>query len=117
MRSPVQMKTWLVGSVVAGVGASICCVGPLLLLSLGIGGAWIGSLTALEPYRPAFILLAVVFFFLAFRKLYLVPVACETGTDCIADRGGSSLRITFWIVTLLMLGLIATPWLMPLFYR
>jgi mercuric ion transport protein len=45
----------LAGGIVAGVTASACCVGPLVLLLLGFGGAWIGNLTALEPYRPVFI--------------------------------------------------------------
>jgi copper chaperone CopZ len=27
----------------AAIGASVCCVGPLLLLMLGIGGAWIAQ--------------------------------------------------------------------------
>jgi hypothetical protein len=37
-----------VAGVLAGIGASMCCVAPLLLVSLGIGGAWIGGLTALK---------------------------------------------------------------------
>ena len=44
----------LVAAILAAIGASVCCVGPLVLLALGIGGAWIGNLAALEPYRPAF---------------------------------------------------------------
>jgi len=44
-------RSLLVG-VVAGFGASVCCVGPLVLLALGMSGAWIGNLTALEPFRP-----------------------------------------------------------------
>jgi hypothetical protein len=57
MQSSTNMNTnlALVGGVLAGIGASACCVGPFLLLSLGIGGAWIGHLTTLEPYRPIFI--------------------------------------------------------------
>ena len=66
MRSPLNAKTTLVGGVLASIGASACCVGPLLLLSLGISGAWIGNLTALEPYRPVFISLVIVFLGLAF---------------------------------------------------
>jgi len=41
----------LVGGVAALV-ASACCLGPLVLVVLGFSGAWIGNLTALEPYRP-----------------------------------------------------------------
>ena len=55
MRSVLNTKSTLAGAVLAGIGASACCVGPLLLLSMGIGGAWIVHLTALEPYRPVFL--------------------------------------------------------------
>lgn len=44
----------LIAGVLAAIGASVCCVGPLMLLALGIGGSWVGSLTAMEPYRPLF---------------------------------------------------------------
>lgn len=35
----------------AAILASTCCLGPLILVALGFSGAWIGNLTALEPYR------------------------------------------------------------------
>ena len=44
-------------------------MGPLVLLALGIGGAWIGTLTPFEPYRPLFIGLTLIFLGLAFRKV------------------------------------------------
>ena len=47
------MRPWTAsGSLLAGaaaaVGASACCAGPLLLVLLGIGGAWGSRLVALE---------------------------------------------------------------------
>ena len=117
MRSRLNAKTALVGGTLASIGASACCVGPLLLLSLGIGGAWIGNLTALEPYRPVFILLVLLFLGLAFRKLYFVPQGCDSESNCVADRTKNAQRILFWIVAPLLLGVVAIPWLMPLFYR
>ena len=51
----------LIASVLAAIGASVCCVGPLVLLAMGIGGTWVGSLTAMEPYRPVFIGLTLLF--------------------------------------------------------
>jgi len=110
-------KLALAGGVLAGIGASACCVGPFLLLSLGIGGAWIGHLTALEPYRPIFIGLTVLFLGLAFRKLYLVPQSCASEDNCIADRTRRVQRILFWIFVSISLGLVASPWILPLFYR
>jgi mercuric ion transport protein len=117
MRSSLDSKAALFGGVLAGIGASACCVGPLLLLSLGIGGAWISHLTALEPYRPAFVLLTLVFLGLAFRKVYLVPQACDAEGNCLSGRTRSKQRLAFWIVLPVVLGLVASPWLIPLFYR
>jgi len=96
----------LVGSLLAGIGASICCVGPLLLLSLGVSGAWIGNLSAMNAYRPYFILLTLLFLALAFRKLYLKPASCAVDAPC-ADAGVlKRQRIIFWIVSAFLLALI-----------
>ncbi len=39
-------------AVLMGALASLCCIGPLLLVVLGIGGAWVADLTVLDPIRP-----------------------------------------------------------------
>ena len=44
----LNAKGSLAAGIIAAIGASVCCVGPLLLLALGIGGAWIGNLAALH---------------------------------------------------------------------
>lgn len=48
----LNAKGSLVAGVVAATGASVCCARPLVLLVPGIGGAWIGNLTAFEPLSP-----------------------------------------------------------------
>jgi mercuric ion transport protein len=112
----LNAKGSLVAGVVAAIAASVCCVGPLVLLMLGIGGAWIGNLTAFESYRPLFIGLTLLFLGLAFRKLYLVPQACAPGTPCADPGTARRQRMIFWWVSALLLGLLAVPWLAPLFY-
>lgn len=109
-------KRSLIAGALAAMGASVCCVGPLVLLALGVGGAWIGSLTALEPYRPIFIGVTLLFVGLAFRRLYLVPAACEPGTSCANPTMLRRQRILFWLMSTLLLILLAVPWLVPLFY-
>jgi mercuric ion transport protein len=109
-------KGSLIAGALAAIGASVCCVGPLVLLAFGIGGTWIGSLTAMEPYRPIFIGLTLLFLGLTFRKLYLVPQVCTPGTPCAETRPLKRQRFAFWIVTVLLLGLLAAPWLIPFFY-
>lgn len=109
-------KGSLIAGVLAAIGASVCCVGPLVLLALGVGGTWIGNLTAMESYRPFFVGLTLLFLGLAFRRLYLVPKACTPSTPCADLRVVRRQRYTFWIVAVFLLGLLATPWLAPLFY-
>ena len=105
----------ITASVLAAIGASICCVAPLALLSLGISGAWIGSLSAFEPYRPVLIALTLAFLALAFRRLYLVPQACGPGTACAFPAVVRRQRAIFWVVSALLLALLAFPWLAPRF--
>jgi mercuric ion transport protein len=109
-------KGSLIAGALAAIGASVCCVGPLVLLALGIGGTWVGSLTAMEPFRPYFIGLTLLFLGLAFRKLHLAPQVCGPGTPCANPDTLKRQRITFWIVATLLLGLLAIPWVAPLFY-
>ncbi len=106
----------LIAGILAGIGASVCCVGPLVLLALGIGGAWIGNLAALEPYRPIFVGLTLVFIGLAFRQLYMVPPMCAPGAPCADPRTNSRQRVIFWLVAVSLLALLAVPWFAPLFY-
>lgn len=108
-------KHSMAAGTLAVIGASVCCVGPLLLLTLGIGGAWIGNLSAFEPFRPVFIGLAVLFFALAFRRLYLVKQVCRPGDACAAPIVLKRQRIVFWTVCVLMLFLLAVPVAAPLF--
>lgn len=109
-------KSSLIASAATAIGASVCCVGPLVLLALGVGGSWLGHLTAMEPYRPFFVGLTLIFLAFAFRQLYLVPKVCAPGTPCADPNTIKRQRRIFWIVGVLLLGLLAVPLLAPLFY-
>lgn len=106
----------LLGGALAAVGASLCCVGPLVLVMLGIGGAWVANLSALEPLRPLLIGATLVLLGLAFRRLYLVPQACTPGTPCADPATLPRQRAVFWVVTLLLVVLLALPAVLPLFF-
>ena len=110
-----KVKSSLVAGVLAAIGASVCCVGPLVLLMLGIGGAWIANLTALEPLRPWFIAATLLFLGLAFRRLYLQPQVCEPGAGCAEPIVVARQRLIFWVVALALFALLSVPWLAPLF--
>ena len=108
-----RVKGSLLASVLAAIGASVCCVGPLVLLMLGIGGAWVANLTALEPLRPWFIAATLLFLGLAFRRLYLQPQVCEPGSVCAEPIVLKRQRLIFWVVALAILALLSVPWLAP----
>jgi mercuric ion transport protein len=99
--------------VAAAIVGSLCCVAPLVLLMLGISGAWIGQLTALEPYRPVFIGVTAVFMVLAFRQIYIVPARCAPGEVCANPRLQKRQRQIFWVVAAGLAALIAFPWAAP----
>ena len=94
----------------------LCCVAPLVLLALGVGGAWIGDLTALGPYRPVFIGATLLFFGIAFRKLYLAPRGCTVAGSCSDPATLSRQRLVFWVAGVLMMALLAAPWVAPLIH-
>jgi mercuric ion transport protein len=107
-----EIPKWgLAGAVAAAVGASVCCLGPLLLLAVGVGGAWIGSLTAMERYRSYWMAATLVFLGLAFVGVYRKPkeVACAPGSACSTHAGRRN-KIVLWIVTALVLGVLALPY-------
>lgn len=112
----LDSKGALVAGSVAGLGASLCCVAPLVLVLAGVGGAWVSALTALEPYRPVFVGLALLFLGVAFHRLYLRPQVCAPGTECVDARALTRQRAVFWLVSVPLLGLLAFPWAAPLLY-
>lgn len=110
-----NIKGSLVAGVLAAIGASVCCVGPLVLLTLGIGGAWIANLTALEPMRPWFIAATLLFLCFAFRRLYLQPQVCKPGALCADPIVLKRQRLLFWVVAMVLLALLSVPLLAPFF--
>ena len=80
----------------AALGASTCCVVPLVAVSVGLGGAWIGQLRALEAYFPWFVGFAIAAFAFAFYRLYLRRVDCASDAACASPTVLRRQRIAFW---------------------
>ena len=70
MSQPQNGRGALAAGGLAAILASACCLGPLLLVTIGVSGAWIANLSLLEPYRPIFIGVALV----ALSFPYVVPL-------------------------------------------
>ncbi len=105
----------LVGGL-AAILASTCCLGPLVLVALGLSGAWIGNLTLLEPYRPFFIAGALVALFFAGRRIFRPAQACQPGEVCAMPRTRRIYKIVFGIVSALVIVALVYPYVAKLFY-
>lgn len=101
---------------VAAILGSACCLGPLALVMLGLSGAWIGNLTALEPYRPIFIGAALVALFFAWRQIYRPPTVSKPGEACAIPRVRIAYKLLFWLVVVLVLVAVGFPYVLPFFY-
>ncbi len=107
--------TLLIGGL-AAILASTCCIGPLMLLMLGISGAWIGNLTALEPYRPAFIGVAAVALFWSYRQIFRPAVVCEPGEVCAVPQVRTTYKTLFGLALVFLLIAVSYPFVAPFFY-
>nr|WP_234416776.1 mercuric transporter MerT family protein [Ruegeria sp. Alg231-54] len=101
------------GGVLGALAASTCCVVPLILFSLGISGAWIGNLTALEPYKPIFIGLTLGFLGYGFWMVYRKPKACADGEACARPLPNRLVKFALWVSTVLILIALFWNWIAP----
>jgi mercuric ion transport protein len=104
----------IIGGVVAAIGASLCCIGPFVLLSLGVSGAWIGNLTLLEPYRPVFIAIVLLLFGWAGWQINRPVEACEPGSACSVPQTRKRRQVVFWITAIIALILVTSSYWIPL---
>lgn len=102
-----RFKWGLTGAMGAAVAASACCTIPLLLVSVGIGGAWVSSLVALEPFRPYFIGLTVLLFGVALVQSNRNNDGPEC--DCEDEMSPTTKNVLLSIGALLALALILSP--------
>ena len=106
----------LLAGAAAAVGASACCAGPLLLVLLGVGGAWGSRLQALAPLQPLFVAAAVIAFGFAFHRLYLKREACAPGEVCAIPPVRGRQRAIFWTLAVAATALMAFPLYAEIFY-
>jgi mercuric ion transport protein len=117
-RASAGRTGWLAaGGMIGALLVSSCCLAPLLFVLVGVSGAWISNLTALEPYRACFAAIALAFIGLGFWRVYLRPrAACADGTYCAAPRSLMVIKTVLWIATALVALALTTDWWAPYFY-
>ncbi|KTD71718.1 MerT mercuric transport protein [Legionella steelei] len=111
-----SIKWILLSGTAAAIASTLCCIAPLILFSLGISGAWISSLTAMESYKPYFLTSAILLIALGFWKVYRKPnhSDCKQGTFCAMSASDRINKIMLWIA-LIIIGLVLLyPYLAPI---
>ena len=107
-----------VGGILGALAASSCCIVPLILFTLGIGGAWIGNLTALAPYQPLFVAGTAGLLGYGFYLVYWKPRrACAEDTACVRPIPNRLVRLALWIATVLVIAAFAFNYVAPLLLR
>lgn len=101
------------GGVVGALLASTCCIVPLALVTVGVSGAWIGNLTALEPFKPLFVAATLIFLGLGFWQVYFKP---KPACDCATPRSTIVVQTALWLATALVILALTIDWWAPLFY-
>jgi mercuric ion transport protein len=115
LRTGGNQQSWIAaGGILGAVASSSCCIVPLVLFSLGIGGAWIGNLTALAPYQPVFLALTIGLLGYGYWLVYRRPrVACAGDAVCARPLSDRIVKLSLWIATVLVGAAIAFPYVAP----
>ncbi len=103
-RGDIGRQRWLaLGGILGALAASSCCILPLVLFSLGIGGAWIGNLTALAPYKPWFVAGTAALLGYGFYLVYWKPKrSCAEGAACARPLPNRLVKLGLWAATILV---------------
>jgi len=85
------------GGIVGALVASSCCVLPLALVTLGVGGAWMSRLTALAPYKWYVLIGTTVLLGIGFWHTYWRPArVCEPGSVCAVPASRRFTKAALW---------------------
>ena len=104
------------GAIISAVAASLCCVVPFVMVLLGLGGSWLGSLRSLTPYRPIFILATFGFLAVGFYNLYRTSKveACKPGTLCAVPQTRRAGKVALWTAAFIAVVLMVLPYMFVL---
>ncbi|MBW3564507.1 MAG: hypothetical protein KY459_07265 [Acidobacteria bacterium] len=109
--APASASSRSVGlAIITAVGASLCCIGPILAATFGVS-----SLAALSKYgflRPWLAVLTVVLLGISFYLAYRKPKECRTGSVCEThgtDRIQRWNRVVLWTATIIIALVLTFP--------
>jgi mercuric ion transport protein len=105
------------GALIGAGLASACCVVPLVLVTLGISGAWIANLTALEPFKPYVATVTLGLLGYGFWHVYFrAAPPCEDGSYCARPQSARMTKAALWLGLIIVIIALSLNWWAPLFY-
>lgn len=108
-----------IGGLSTALLASVCCIGPLIFIALGVGvgatGFWVGAaefMKGLLPFRSTFIGLTILLLGMGFYLAYRKPesMRCARGEGCAEGSPNARNRTWLWIMASLALILVLAPY-------
>lgn len=97
------------GAVLAAFAASLCCVGPLLFVVLGLGA--FGAVSVFESMRPWLLGVTAVFLAVGFYRTYFKrEQACAPGEACATKPVNRAGRAGLWIASALVVAFALSPY-------
>ncbi len=96
------------GGVLAAIGASLCCIGPLLFVALGIGA--FGMAAAFESARPYLLGAAVLALTFGFYRTYFRRESCAPGEVCATKPINRASRAALWVASVAVLAFALAPY-------
>jgi len=111
---------WVIGAgLTAALASTLCCLAPLVLFLLGIGGAWVSFLTDLTPYRLYFLVFAILCVGAGFCVVYKKPDPkdCAPGTFCINPASNTINKILLWIAVPFIVVALIYPYVIPIILK
>lgn len=110
-----RQRLAITGGLLGALAATSCCIMPLVLFSLGAGGAWIGNLTALAAYQPIFVTLTLGFLGYGYWLVYFRPAAaCAEGDACASPLPKRLVKLGLWAATFIVATALAFPFVAPI---
>lgn len=107
-KAKTLQRATLGGSLLSAITSSLCCVGPLVALALGVGG--FAASARFEKWRPVFLGVTFALLALAWFLTYRKPgTVCEEGSVCATRPTARWNKAILWVATGVILMAVAFP--------
>ena len=109
-------KKWLAaGGLLGAIAASSCCILPLLFVSVGLTGTWIGGLSALTPYKPLVVIATLgVLGYGYYLACWKTEQACARDQACARPVSTRIVKLLLWVATIIVLLAASFDYIAPL---